>query len=178
MTRFPFRLLLLAALAAAAVAPARADAPAVPPLPLPVVQTAPRTPVWEARLASFDREYYDRAVEALMEKYEAAARLNPAMRPLAPGAKKRVGLKVYTDSGQGLATPIPLVQAVIAALERRGFENVLRGRRGADIRVTQPVRKGLHRIHCGRPGHLLPALAEEGEGRHVFEYGILEANLG
>jgi hypothetical protein len=123
MTRFPFRLLLLAALAAAAVAPARADAPAVPPLPLPVVQTAPRTPVWEARLASFDREYYDRAVEALMEKYEAAARLNPAMRPLAPGAKKRVGLKVYTDSGQGLATPIPLVQAVIAALERRGFEN-------------------------------------------------------
>ena len=123
MTRFSSRLLLLAALAAAAVAPARADAPGVPPLPLPVVQTAPRTPVWEARLPSFDREYYDRAVEALMEKYEAAARLNPAMRPLTPGAKRRVGLKVYTDSGQGLATPIPLVQAVIAALVRRGFEN-------------------------------------------------------
>jgi len=74
--------------------------------------------VWQARLANFDEPEYDRAVEALMAKFEAASG-----RPLKPGPKKKVGLKVYTDSGPGMATPVPLVHAVIAALQRRGFEN-------------------------------------------------------
>ena len=74
--------------------------------------------VWEAPLPTFDEHDYDRAVEALFERYEQATG-----RKLVPGAKKRVGLKVYTDSGPGLETPVPLVKAVIAALRRRGYAN-------------------------------------------------------
>lgn len=77
---------------------------------------APVQPVWEAKLASFDEAAYSAQVEALFVRFEKATG-----KPLKPGAKKKVGLKIYTDSGPGLATPIPLVRAVITALERRGF---------------------------------------------------------
>jgi hypothetical protein len=77
-----------------------------------------RAPLYQARLPDFGRNDYDKAVEDLICRFE-----DDAHRHLAPGPKKRVGLKIYADSGPGLATPIPLVQAVIAALERRGFEN-------------------------------------------------------
>lgn len=73
-------------------------------------------PVWEAKLAAFDDAAYSAQVEALFVKFEKTTG-----RTLTPGSKKKVGLKIYTDSGAGLATPIPLVRAVIAALERRGF---------------------------------------------------------
>jgi hypothetical protein len=125
MTRFFSVLLLLSIAAGPGLAVARAQNPAappapsgIPPLPAAMPQRAPKEPVWEARLPSFDSDHYERAVEALIERYERATG-----RKLAPGAKRRVGIKVYTDSGQGLATPIPLVQAVIAAMRRRGFEN-------------------------------------------------------
>lgn len=74
-------------------------------------------PVLEAKLASFDDAAYAAQVEALFVKFEKTSG-----RALKPGAKKKVGLKIYTDSGAGLATPVPLVRAVIAALERRGFQ--------------------------------------------------------
>lgn len=82
---------------------------------------APLQPVWEAKLASFDDAAYAAQVEALFVKFEKTT-----SHALKPGAKKKVGLKIYSDSGAGLATPIPLVRAVIAALERRGFatENI------------------------------------------------------
>ncbi|PTX97773.1 DUF362 domain-containing protein [Opitutus sp. ER46] len=79
---------------------------------------APIEPVWQARLPSFSEEDYHTEVEALFEAYEKASG-----RKLVPGQKKRVGLKVYADSGPGMATPVPLVKAVIAALKRRGFEH-------------------------------------------------------
>ena len=72
--------------------------------------------VWEAKLGDFEPASYAIAVEALLGKIEAAAG-----RKIAPGAKHRVGLKIYAESGAGLATPIPLTQAVIAALVRRGY---------------------------------------------------------
>jgi hypothetical protein len=84
------------------------------PAPIP---SAPLLPIWEAPLAHFDDGAYAAQVELLFTKYEASTG-----RRLVPGAKKKVGLKIYTDSGPGLATPVPLVKAVIAALERRGFK--------------------------------------------------------
>ncbi|MEO6874745.1 MAG: DUF362 domain-containing protein [Opitutaceae bacterium] len=93
---------------------------------LPAAETAmsrmPSTPsfdpIWQAQLAKFDQPTYDREVEALIKAFEAATG-----KKLVPGPKKKVGLKIYTDSGPGMATPIPLVKAVIHALERRGFED-------------------------------------------------------
>ncbi len=78
---------------------------------------APPAPVWQARLAGFDEATYRREVEKLISTFE-----EKSGRELVPGEKKKVGLKIYSDSGPGMATPIPLVKAVIAALEKRGFE--------------------------------------------------------
>ena len=85
-------------------------------------ETAPKPtgtePVWQARLPDFGEAAYAQQVEKLIAAYEAATG-----RKLVPGAKKKVGLKIYTDSGPGMATPIPLVKGVIAALEHRGFDS-------------------------------------------------------
>ncbi|AWI08108.1 DUF362 domain-containing protein [Ereboglobus luteus] len=102
------RAILFSTMTLAAAAFARAaDAPAPSGL----------TPVWEATLPKFDAGAYDAKVELMLSKYEESTG-----RKLAPGPKKKVGLKIYTDSGPGMATPIALVKAVIAAMERRGFE--------------------------------------------------------
>ena len=94
----------------AAAAPAAKAAPATPAAP--VVR-----PVWETTLQNFDSAIYDREVEKLITQFEGTTG-----KRVVPGPKKRVGLKIYTDSGEGLATPKALTLAVIAALERRGFE--------------------------------------------------------
>jgi hypothetical protein len=104
-----FSPLLCFALLAASL---RAAAPAAPATP----RNPAGDPVYEARLPNFSEESYGPRVEAMIEQYEAATG-----KKLAPGPKHKVGLKIYTDSGPGLATPIPLVKAVIFALERRGF---------------------------------------------------------
>jgi len=77
-----------------------------------------REPVWEARLSSFTEQTYSVQVEALLSAWETSLG-----KKIAPGTKGRVGLKVYTDSGPGMATPMPLVKAVIAALEKRGYKH-------------------------------------------------------
>lgn len=75
-------------------------------------------PVWETRLASFDEATYERQVETMIATFERATG-----KKLVPGPKKKVGLKIYADSGPGLSTPVPLVKGVIASLLRRGFAN-------------------------------------------------------
>jgi hypothetical protein len=103
------------ALAARAAAPASSGGPGGAATPKP---TQVGEPVWEARLAKFDEPTYERQVERLIANFEQTSG-----RKLVPGPKKKVGLKIYADSGPGLATPIPLVKGVIAALKKRGFEH-------------------------------------------------------
>ena len=94
----------------AVTAVARAAQPATPP---PAAE-----PVWQARLAAFDEATYEAQVEKLVAAFEQATG-----RRLVPGPKRKAGIKIYADSGPGLATPLPLVKGVIAALKRRGFEH-------------------------------------------------------
>lgn len=84
--------------------------------PIPEGPNLPGT-VWTAHLSEFDLDDYSQEVESLISQFEAALG-----QRLIPGEKGKVGLKIYSDSGPGLATPIPLVQAVIRALEERGYE--------------------------------------------------------
>ena len=79
---------------------------------------APVAPVWEHRLVDFSDADYRYAVEQMLQDFE-----RNAGHPLAPGPKKKVGLKIYADSGPGLATPFGLVRGVIVALEKRGFKS-------------------------------------------------------
>ena len=109
-------LLGLAFLAGSARAAAPATTTSAPPA-APKAQPA-QEPVWEARLAAYDETTYDREVEKMISTFERATG-----KKLVPGPKKKVGLKIYADSGPGLATPVPLVKGVINALKRRGFEH-------------------------------------------------------
>jgi hypothetical protein len=84
----------------------------------PEAPKVPTEPVWQAHLAAFSDADYGVAVEKLFAAFE-----NSRGRPITPGAKKKVGLKIYSDSGPGMATPVPLVRGVIAALQRRGYAN-------------------------------------------------------
>ncbi|MBM3867024.1 MAG: DUF362 domain-containing protein, partial [Verrucomicrobia bacterium] len=104
------RLLLALLLGLACALVTRAAAPTSP--------ARAAEPVWEALLARFDEATYETQVERLIAAYEQTSG-----RRLAPGAKRKAGIKIYADSGPGLATPLPLVKAVISALRRRGFDN-------------------------------------------------------
>jgi hypothetical protein len=88
---------------------------------LAAAKPAPAAPVWEHRLVDFSDADYRYAVEQLLQDFE-----HSTGRALIPGAKKKVGLKIYADSGPGLATPFGLVRGLIVALEKRGFarENI------------------------------------------------------
>ncbi|MCC5023031.1 MAG: DUF362 domain-containing protein [Candidatus Synoicihabitans palmerolidicus] len=86
-------------------------------LPPPAAAVKLPGTVWKAKLEGFSLSEYEPEVEALLARFEDAIG-----HRLVPGEKGRVGLKIYADAGPGLATPVPLVQAVIGALIRRGYE--------------------------------------------------------
>ena len=82
----------------------------------PTVKEVVSPVIWEAKMTDFSEAIYAERVEELISKFEASIG-----HKLVPGVKHRVGIKVYTDSGPGLATPLALTEAVIKALERRGY---------------------------------------------------------
>src|SRR5688572_1931833 len=111
-------LLGFALLSTLARAASTAGTPATASGPAAAKGGVPSDPVWEAHLPSFDEATYERQVEKMIVTFEQSTG-----RKLVPGPKKKVGLKIYADSGPGLATPVPLVKGVISALKRRGFEH-------------------------------------------------------
>jgi hypothetical protein len=96
--------ILVTWLIAGAVANAQLELPARAPLGV----------VWEASLS--DDGLYVAEVLSLLEAYERTVG-----HRLAAGARGKVGLKVNTRGGRGLSTPLPLLRAVVEALELRGF---------------------------------------------------------
>ena len=71
--------------------------------------------IWETPLE--ESSAYNSEVERLLEAYEKAVGFE-----LKRGGRGKVGLKVNTRSGRGLATPLPLLRGLIAAMEVRGFD--------------------------------------------------------
>lgn len=108
------RTALLAALAIGLAG--RAETPEKTPAEAPKPPEV-RQPVYEFHLRDFSDADYRYAVEQMFQAYEKTIG-----HPVKPGPKRKVGLKIYADSGPGLATPFPLVRAVIAALESRGYK--------------------------------------------------------
>ncbi|MFI3291636.1 MAG: DUF362 domain-containing protein [Opitutales bacterium] len=77
---------------------------------------AEQSVVFEGKLDNFSRHSYYNCVEKIFSAYEAE------YKKIKLGKFKKVALKVYTNSGAGLATPTALVEAVIIELEKRGYE--------------------------------------------------------
>ncbi len=73
--------------------------------------------IWMYHLEGFSVTEYQDAIERLIPSYEQAISRN-----LKPGDKQRVGIKVYTNSGAGITTPLNLVEATILFLESRGYK--------------------------------------------------------
>ena len=76
-----------------------------------------RGEIFECRVSDWTQDDYDRAVAAMFRAYEKSYGAK-----IRKGEKGRVGIKVYTNSGAGMATPVELTEAVIDQLERRGYK--------------------------------------------------------
>lgn len=72
--------------------------------------------IFAAHMDDFSAETYDRNVAWVFSAFEQ--RTGKSLRP---GAHHKVALKIYTDSGDGMQTPVQLIRAVVAQLEARGF---------------------------------------------------------
>lgn len=73
--------------------------------------------VWEYHLDNFNSRNYSRGVKILFDNFEEETK-----KLLVPGKLRKAGIKIYTNSGSGIATPKELVIAVIDELVQRGFK--------------------------------------------------------
>ncbi len=78
--------------------------------------------IWESALVGGREKDYMGSVERLLEAFE-----QERGERIRPGSTGRVALKIDTRRGLGLATPTGLVEAVMQALQKRGFasENMI-----------------------------------------------------
>lgn len=116
----------------------------------PEARSAQLQTVWEYRLGAFDEVAYTRAVEQLIVAFEQSNG-----QRLVPRDRGKAGLKVYSNSGRGLATPAALVEAVAVALEKRGFAR-------SDILLFDVSE------HWLRDAGFLPALSRRAEEGNFF----------
>lgn len=114
----------------------------------PSAAVAPGAPVLEFRIDGFSADDYRVGVNRLVAAFEAGRG-----EELRPGGHGKVALKVYTNSGPGLSTPVALVEAVADALVERGFSR-------RDIILLDLNRNRLRR--CG-------FLPDRGKGERTFE---------
>jgi hypothetical protein len=73
--------------------------------------------VYAYPMQDFAAENYQNGIRWLFESFEARTG-----KQLTPGEKHKVGLKIYTNSGDGIQTPPGLTRAIIAELHRRGYQ--------------------------------------------------------
>jgi len=76
----------------------------------------PSNRVFNFQLKDYTQLSYSQAVENLIGTFERSQKV-----AFQPGGKGKVGLKVYSESGPGLSTPEPLVEAVVQSLLKRGY---------------------------------------------------------
>lgn len=102
--------------------------------------------VFETNLKNFDESSYASAVSALFDAFEKSAG-----KRIEKSKQGKVGMKVYTNSGPGLSTPLALVKAVIKELEKRGYSR-------RDMRIVDMDRSKL------RASGFLPKYSQLAEG--------------
>ena len=73
--------------------------------------------VWVYHLENFSQVNYSQAIDNLLHSFEEKTK-----KMLVPGKRRKAGIKIYTSSGSGIATPTGLVKAVIDNLVQRGFK--------------------------------------------------------
>jgi hypothetical protein len=139
--------------------------PAPPPAVTPAAPVDSKQFLFEANLPTFSRISYAVATEDLFVAFE-----KQIGRELKPGMLKRdgpkiVGLKIYTASGAGIATPKNLVRATINALIKRGFAR-------KNIYIVDLLEKSL------RESGYLPPLRTEGENFEGSPVLALDAENG
>ena len=78
--------------------------------------TDPKLLLIEQKMKGFGDGDYASSVDRILAEFEANTGIG-----LKPGQLGKCGLKVSSESGQGLSTPKPLIRALGAALIKRGF---------------------------------------------------------